>query len=133
MIYPMFLVVTLTFLVGCVTLRTRFKSVYDKQVSPRYYVLMQGQNVPEAVTKTTRCFNNLFEAPTLFYAAGCLYVALDIENTLSLIAAWGFVIFRIIQAAIHLTYNNLIHRMLSYWTGFICIIVLWLNLIVHAQ
>ncbi len=127
--YPMFFMVLLTFVVGLITMKQRIASVKSGAVSPKYFKLMEGQEVPEIITKTTRCFNNMFEVPLLFYVASLLYLGLDIESVTGLVLAWFFVFMRYIQAYIHLTHNHLIHRMLSFWFAFFSTMGLWLNLL----
>ena len=53
-IYPMFTMVLLTFVVGCIAVKARFSSVKNKTVSAKFYRLMDGQEVPDIITKTTR-------------------------------------------------------------------------------
>ncbi|TKB45975.1 hypothetical protein E8M12_06220 [Thalassotalea mangrovi] len=132
MIYPIFALVLLTFIVGVITLSTRFKSVLNRTVKIKYYRNMQGQEVPEFVTRTTRCFNNLFEVPVLFYAVTLMMVATGHKSELSLLLAWCFVFSRVVQAMVHLTYNNVIHRMIGFWAGFIIVIIMWLELLFTA-
>lgn len=79
---------------------------------------MKGEEVPEIITKTTRCFNNMFEVPVLFYAGCILYFSLAVDSQVGLVFAWIFVLMRYIQAYVHLTYNHLIHRMVSFWIEF---------------
>jgi hypothetical protein len=55
---------------------------------------MQGQEVPEFITKSTRHFSNLFEVPTLFYAGGAVYLALGLDSRLAVACAWAFVVAR---------------------------------------
>ena len=129
MIYPMFLMVLLTFIVGLITMKYRIASVKSGAVSPKYFKLMDGQKVPEIITKTTRCFNNMFEVPILFYAGCMLYISLGVESSVGLLFAWCFVVMRYIQAYVHLTYNHLVHRMLSFWLAFLSAMGLWLNLL----
>lgn len=129
MFYPMFLMVLLTFTIGLITMKNRIASVKSGDVSPQYFKLMEGQEVPEIISKTTRSFNNQFEVPVLFYAGCILYISLGVESLIGLIFAWFFVILRYAHAYIHLTYNHLIHRMLSFWLSFICAMGLWLNLL----
>ena len=131
MLYPMVAMVLLTFVVGAVAVKFRFASVKGGEVSAKYYKLMQGEDVPEIITKTTRCFNNQFEVPVLFYAACTLYLSLGIESVAGLILAWLFVALRCIHAYIHLTYNHLIHRISAFWLAFITVIILWLNLVAN--
>jgi len=93
--------------------------------------LMQGEDVPEMITKTTRCFNNLFEIPILFYAVSILYISFGFESIVGVVFAWLFVFLRCIHAYIYLTYNHLIHRMAAFWLSFICVMVLWVGLFIH--
>ncbi len=129
MVYPMFAMVLLTLFVGLLTVKARFNSIKNREISMKYYQLMQGDNVPSAITLSTRCFNNMFEVPVLFYVATTLYLVLAIESSTSLVLAWVFVILRFIQACIHLGYNNVMHRLLVFWLGFFTAIAIWVNLL----
>ena len=131
MLYPMVAMVLLTFVVGAIAVKVRFASVKGGEVSAKYYKLMNGEDVPEIVTKTTRCFNNQFEIPVLFYVACTLYISLGIESFSGIILAWLFVVLRIAHAYIHLTYNHLVHRMSFFWLAFVSVIILWLNLVAN--
>mgnify|MGYP000642043801 CR=1 FL=1 len=131
MLYPMVAMVLLTFVVGAITVKVRFSSVKSGEVSAKYYKLMHGKDIPEIVTKTTRCFNNQFEIPLLFYVACTLYISLGIESLAGLIFAWLFVLLRCIHAYVHLTYNHIIHRMSVFWLAFISVVILWLNLVAN--
>ncbi|WP_422382813.1 MAPEG family protein [Marinicellulosiphila megalodicopiae] len=127
----MFVLVLLTFVVGGFTLFFRVKSVVNKQLSIKFFQTMQSEQVPQNVIKSTRCFNNLFEIPVLFYVVSSLYITQSIQNDLVLICAWGFVVSRVVQACIHLTNNNVIHRMLSFWLGCFFILAMWINLLFY--
>ncbi len=85
MFYPMLLMVLLTFIVGLIAMKNRIASVKSGAVSAKYLKLMEGQEVPEVITKTTRSFNNMFEVPVLFYAGCILYIRLGIESLTGLI------------------------------------------------
>ena len=129
MIYPMFMMILLTFIIGLVTMKIRIENVKSGAVSTKYFKLMEGQEVTEIITKTTRCFNNMFEVPMLFYVGCLLYASLGYESAVGIFFAWVFVAMRYVQAFVHLTYNHLIHRMLSFWLAFLSVMVLWLNLL----
>jgi hypothetical protein len=131
MLYPMALMVLLTFIVGLVAARTRFAGVQSGEVKIKYFKLMQGQDVPDRVTVTTRSFNNMFEVPVLFYVACTLYISLGDEGLLGPLLAWLFVALRYVHAYIHLTYNHFLHRMLAFWASFICVLLLWMNLVLE--
>ncbi len=123
--------VLLTFLVGLITVRARFQSVKKGEVRAKYYKLMQGQEIPEFVTKSTRSFNNMFEVPLLFYVACTLYISLALDSTFGLAFAWLFVIVRGVHAFIHLTYNHVLHRLIAFALSCICVVVLWSNLLIQ--
>jgi hypothetical protein len=67
----------------------------------------------------------------MFYVAGSLYISLQVDSMLSIIFAWIFVIARLIQATVNITYNNVIHRMLAFWLSVLSVFVLWINLLVR--
>jgi len=126
----MFTMILLTFIIGFAAMRARVASVRMKQIKIGYYRLMQTevtQNVPERVTITTRSFNNMFEIPVLFYVAGTISLALDHVTTFSLIIAWLFVLSRLFHTWIHLSYNNILHRMNAYWIGLMLVLTLWIE------
>jgi hypothetical protein len=130
MLYPMFFMVLLTFIVGLITMKYRIANVRSGAVSPKYFKLMEGQEVPEIITKTSRCFNNMFEVPVLFYAGSILYISLGADSQVGLACAWTFVVMRYMQAYVHLTSNNIIHRMVSFWIAFFSVMGLWINLVI---
>ena len=132
MILPMFAMLMLTLAIAILAVIVRIKSVTSSVVKISYYRVMQGQDVPDMVTRSTRCFNNQFEVPILFYIVSTLFVALNIASILAIILAWCFVLMRILQTVIHLTYNNVIHRMLCFWTGFLVVLAMWALLLVET-
>lgn len=129
MIYPMFALVILTFIISLVAIRSRVAGVRKGAVKIQYFQLMSGADVPDIITKSTRCFNNMFEIPVLFYTVSILYIIADLDSLLGLVLAWTFVVFRYLQAFIHLTYNKVLHRMLAFWLAFLAVMGLWINLL----
>jgi hypothetical protein len=130
MIIPMFLMVLLTFVVGASTLLSRVKSVQSGDLKMSYFRTMQG-DAPDFVIRSTRCFNNQFEVPVLFYVIGTLSVVLGLETSLSLTFAWAFVLFRTAHAVIHLTYNNVFHRLTFFWLAVMSVLSLWIEFLVQ--
>ena len=78
---------------------------------------------------TTRNFNNLFEVPTLFYAGGAVYLVLDQAGQLPIISAWIFVAARVMHSIIHLSYNNVLHRLVIFAIGNLSVLVIWLGIV----
>lgn len=129
MLLPMFAMLLLTTVVAAIAVTCRVRSVKNGRVKIKYYRLMQGENVPEDVIRTTRCVNNLFEVPVLFYVVCTLYISLNIHSAFALTLAWLFVGFRSIQALVHLTHNNVIHRMVAFWLAYGSVFLMWLVLV----
>ncbi len=70
--------------------------------------------IPEKVACASYNLKNLFELPVLFYAI-CVYLYVSGSvDTLYLVAAWWFFIFRIVHSYIHCTSNNVPQRFGAY-------------------
>ena len=131
-IYPMFAMVVLTAIVGGMTAYIRISSAYSGKVNPKYFRLMANYDIPESVAKFGRNFNNLFEVPTLFYAACLAYIALNLTSSLFLLLAWLFVALRVVHSLIHLTYNNPLHRFLPFFLSLLCVLSMWVQLVMQV-
>lgn len=129
MLYPMFFMVMLTFVTLLFTLRVRLASVRRGEVSLSYYSMFQGEEIPDLVIKTSRNVANLFEVPVLFYAAGVLYVALAMSDTVPVTLAWVFVTARVIHTGIHLSYNNVMHRLIVFGLGNLSVLGMWISIV----
>ena len=135
MLYPLFTMVLMTFFIGIIALRARVASVKARELSPSYFRNMQvpnGTTIPERVVITTRCFNNQFEVPVLFYTGGVAALALDQVTIYTLLLGWGFVLSRLVHAWIHLTYNNVLHRMNAFWVGIVLLLALWIEQVLQT-
>jgi len=129
MLYALFVLVILTMVIMVLTARVRIESVQSGTVPQSYYSLMEGHDIPDFVAKTTRNFNNLFEVPTLFYAGGAVYLALDQAGQLPIVSAWVFVAARVMHSIIHLSYNNVLHRLVIFAIGNLSVLVMWLGIV----
>lgn len=128
--YPMFAMFMLIFVIGIVTARARFGLVKSRQISPKYFRYMEGDDVPEIILKTNRCFSNQFEFPMLFFVVCLAYLALDFDTLTACVSAWLFVVFRAMQSYIHLTSNNVIRRAGAFWASVFCVVVMWIDLFI---
>ncbi|GGD78826.1 MAPEG family protein [Lacimicrobium alkaliphilum] len=132
LLYPMFALVVLTVIVGLLTGYRRISSASAGELDPRYFKVMANYTVPDHIAKFGRNFDNLFEVPVLFYAAGASAMALNIVSEWLLIFAWLFVGFRIIHSLIHITYNNPVHRFVAFLLSFVAVVAMWINIILQA-
>lgn len=121
---PMLVVVALTFVAFLKMGAARGAAVKGGQ-DPAYYRAHLGTPEPEATVAAVRHYGNLLELPTLFYA-GCLSLfALGAVSSGALGCAWAYVIARVLQSAVHMTYNNPAHRGLAFVLGVVCLLALW--------
>lgn len=124
MLYPLFAMVLVTFAVAIYLFRLRVKAVKSGEIRLSQFRLNSG-DMPDEVAQAARNYTNLFEVPMLFYTAGAIAIALGIQVPVMIITAWIFVLARIAHSWIHLTSNNVIHRMRAYMLGNICVLVIW--------
>ena len=68
---------------------------------------------------------NLFEVPVLFYALCALVIATDLDSSVLVFGAWGYVALRCAHSYIHITYNRVIHRFLVYAVSTVLLFTLW--------
>jgi hypothetical protein len=122
--------VGLTFLVSLRVLSLRAAAVKQGHVRMSYFRAMQGEGPPETVAAAGRAFANLFEVPPLFYVACVAVLALAKVDTGFVLLAWAFVLCRAAQASIHLSYNNVTHRLTAYFAGWFVLLGIWGRLLV---
>jgi hypothetical protein len=126
---PMLVVVALTFVAFVRMAAMRGKAVKEGQ-DPAFYRAHLGTPEPEYATAAVRHWDNLFELPTLFYAACLTAFVVAVVGRWTLIFAWGYVAARVVQSLIHMTYNNPAHRGGAFVLGMLFTLALWINLAV---
>lgn len=128
LIYPMFAMVLLTATVLVLLFRSRVRAVRENRISAKYFRIYQGEVEPESTAKPARHFTNLFEAPTLFYAA-CLAAMVTGETGTTFVAlAWAYVAARVVHAWVHLGGNRLRLRIRAYFAGWLVLLAMWVLL-----
>jgi hypothetical protein len=131
MLYPMLVMIILTFGVGFYLMVLRFRAVKQREVSIGYFRVYTGAEPPMQLVQAARHYSNLFEVPLLFYVAGVTAMLLGYQTTLMLGLAWLFVALRLVHTAIHLTYNNVVHRLGAFLLSFLCVLAMWGLLAFH--
>jgi hypothetical protein len=108
---PVLALAVLTMLVLLIAATKRFRAVGAGQIGPNDFALGESANVPGHVSLGNRNYMNLLELPVLFYVV-CLglYVTGTVD-TLVMNLAWAYVVLRVIHSLVHLTYNNVLHRL----------------------
>lgn len=124
---PMLAVVLLTF-IGFIRMGAARGAAVKAGHDPNYYKAHLGTPEPEATVAAVRHYGNLFELPTIFYAACLTAFVLPAVGMWTLIFAWAYVAARTVQSAIHLTSNNTTQRGGAFVLGVLCMIALWVNI-----
>ena len=124
---PMLVVVALTF-VAFIRMAAGRGAAMKAGQDPKFYRAHQGAPEPEGTVAAVRHYGNLFELPTLFYAACLAAFVLGAVGKWTLVFAWGYVVMRLVQSAVHLTYNNPAHRGMAFVFGVLFTLALWINI-----
>ena len=78
-------------------------------------------------------YNNQFQMPRLFMMFVLFALQLELVDTFFILASYLFVALRYVHAYIHLTYNNVLHRLLCFTTSSLILFVCWGRLVILAS
>lgn len=124
-LYPLFVMVLLSMVVGLRMLQLRFRAVLQDGLPPAYFQLNRGGKPPAYMLQAEQHYTNLYETPVLFYAVVILIYVLNMTNLFSLILAWAYIASRLVHAYVHLGQNRLSQRRHSFLTSIGLIAMLW--------
>lgn len=124
---PMLLIVALTFVAFIKMAIERTAAVKGGQ-NPEFYKVHLGDPEPEKTRAAVRHWDNLFELPTVFYAACLTAFALGAVSGWTLAFAWVFALGRIAQSVVHLTHNNPSQRGAAFTLSVLGLLALWINI-----
>jgi hypothetical protein len=124
---PFFAMMFLTMIVWFYMYARRIPFIQGNELTPAQLVPLEFARIsPPAVSNPSDNLKNLFEIPTLFYAVVLyLYVTRQVDTT-HVVAAWVFVVFRIVHSAVHSTINIVILR---FWLYAASTLTLWFMVI----
>jgi hypothetical protein len=128
-LFPAFALVGLTFTVLLMIPIARFRAAFAGKVTAADFAFGESLRVPPETALPNRNYMNLLEVPVLFYVA-CLtlYVTSTADRT-ALVIAWAYVGLRALHSMIHLSYNNVVHRLTVFAVSNVVLAVLWLRLV----
>lgn len=85
----------------------------------------ESKNVPSDVSIPNRAYMNLLELPMLFYVL-CLMLFVSARvDTMFLNLAWSYVALRAIHSLVHVTYNNVYHRLIIFSLSNVVLVIMW--------
>lgn len=129
--YPVIALVTLTFLVQLGIAVARVGAGLRRRLRADDFKYGESATVPPDVSIPNRNYMNLLEAPLLFYLACIvLYVTAGVTGAATALA-WLYVALRVLHSAIHLTYNNVMHRLTAFAASNGALLALWAITALH--
>lgn len=128
LVFPMFAMVLLTAGVLAVLFRSRVRAVRAGELSASFFRTFQGGQEPDYAVKPARHFTNLFEAPTLFYAACLAAMVTGVADPVLNALAWCYVAARLAHAYIHLGANRVRYRIRAYFASWLVLVAMWIYL-----
>jgi hypothetical protein len=126
---PLFVQVALTFVLLFWTGHLRVGAVRRGEVHLRDVALREPNWGPRE-TKAANAYHNQLELPVLFYVLTILAWLTKQADLLFVILAWVFVALRLIQAAIHVTSNNVTQRFAAFAASVLVLAIMWTIFIV---
>src|SRR5690348_3526259 len=129
---PMGALALLTFLVLMLVPVRRFRAAFAGQVGAGDFRYGESSRVPGEVSIPNRNYMNLLELPVLFYVVCVVnYVTEPTVSNTALTLAWVYVGLRTLHSVVHLTYNNVMHRLAMFAASNVVLAVLWIDFFAH--
>jgi hypothetical protein len=129
---PLFVEVLLTFAVMLGMMFHRTTALRRREVRIESIALREP-NWPVRATQFANAFSNQFELPVLFYVLTILAMATRHADLLFVVMAWIFVLFRVLQAGVHVTSNKVELRGGFYGIGALVLLIMWLIFIIRIM
>ena len=103
----------------------RFRAGLAGQIQSDDFKFGESAKVPGHVSIPNRAMMNLLELPMLFYVASLMFFVTGKVDALVLGVAWLYVALRVVHSAVHLTYNNVMHRLVPFALSNLVLTVYW--------
>ncbi|HEX5509986.1 MAG TPA: MAPEG family protein [Pseudolabrys sp.] len=127
---PLFVEVLLTF--GVMFGMMYFRTSSLRRGETRFEnIALREPNWPVRAQQFANSFANQFELPVLFYVLTILSIITHHADIAFVVLAWVFVVFRIAQAAVHVTSNIVAYRGAFYGVGAFVLVIMWIIFIVR--
>jgi hypothetical protein len=128
---PLFVEVILTFVLLFWLAPLRARDFNAGIARPNNVALREPNWSPRAL-QVGYAFSNQFELPVLFYVLTILAYVTHLAGVMFVVLAWIFVVFRILQAYVHVTSNNIRVRGAFFGIAALALAINWLTYIVEV-
>ena len=125
MLAPIGAMAALTFIVLALIPFRRFRALARQEVRFEDFRYGESDAVPADVGLANRNYMNLLELPTLFYVVCLLFFVTGRSCTVAVTLAWGYVVLRAVHSVIHVSYNDVRHRLAAFALSNAVLIALW--------
>lgn len=122
---PMGALAALTFFVLVLIPIKRFRAGFAGKIVRDDFKYGESANVPGSVSIPNRAYMNLLEMPMLFYVLCLMLFVSGRVDQMFLNVAWIFVALWAGHTLIHITYNNVTHRLVFFTLSNVAVITLW--------
>lgn len=123
-LYPMFGMIVLTGILMLALLFSRLPTIVNNfgNLQSAKHSDELRPNLPDTKRYITDNHNHLFEQPTVFYAIVIYIYLVQHADSLHIMLAWTYVVFRVIHSLVHVTTNNVSIRASVFVLSLICLI-----------
>lgn len=105
----------------------RLKAAWSGHVTAHDFKYGESSRVPPSVSIPNRNLMNLLEIPVLFYFVSIVVFVTQLADPVAGALAWSYVGLRVLHSLIHLTYNNVMHRLVAYAVSNGVLVIIWLR------
>src|SRR5580658_8687620 len=125
---PLFVEVILTFLLLFWLAPLRGGDLTSGVTRPEKVALREPNWSPRTL-QVAYAFSNQFELPVLFYILTILAYVTHLADLVFVVLAWIFVLFRCLQAFVHVTNNNIRVRGAMFGIAALVLAIMWVRYI----
>lgn len=122
---PVLAQVLLTFVIMFYMAKVRFEAISAGTVQRG--APGQRPTWPEQAAKVSNAYHNLLEMPVLFYAVVAFALITSTVDWQMYALAWAYVACRVVQAAIHVSYNTIPHRAIAFLASNLVLVLMWVK------
>ena len=109
----------------------RSAAIKDQRLNPKFFKTYSEFEEPRDLAVLSRHIANQFELPPIFILTVVLLLSFPQVTLLIVLQAWGFVLARVYHSYVHLGSNHLLGRAKAYLFGWLVILALWIQIMIH--
>ena len=125
-LYPMFGMIVLTGVVMLALFFSRLPSIIKNfgNLQAAKHSDELRPNLPDTKRYITDNHNHLFEQPTVFYAIVIYIYLVEHVDSIHILLAWPYFLFRVIHSVVHVTINNVSIRAPIFVFSLACLVIM---------